>query len=454
MNKILHMKKLAIKFKMVIALTVLLLSQQFLPVLAQNTDSSNSVLSLEDCIAMAMKGNYDVQISANTLKMAENNVTLAPFLPVISVESQHSSSGMNNRKYNLDGGMVTGFSTDKTLFNNASVNWTLFDGLSMFATREKQQALLKQGQYHFRSVTEELVMSISVQFYRIISLQNQVNLLQELVSISQQRYNQALTRYRIGSDSGLEYKQAKIYLNSDSSSLLLQKENLKNAYIELNRLMNVSLDSRYTISDSIQPLQQLDEIRLLSSAFENNTALLSIKAGEKVAMLDTKIAKADLFPTLEVSAGYGLNFSQSPYFPSKYDEANGFNLGFSLSIPIFNGNEVNRKIRNAKLNLSNATLEYEQTRQSLESELRQLYNIYNNNLRMIEFEEESRDAAHLNLDAAMEKYRLGSLSGIEFRDYQQSYLNASDRKLNALYQTKVSEITLRLLAGDLFAKGI
>jgi len=49
-----------------------------------------------------------------------------------------------------------------------------------------------------------------------------------------------------------------------------------------------------------------------------------------------------------------------------------------------------------------------------------------------------------------EKYRLGSLSGIEFRDYQQSYLNASDRKLNALYQTKVSEITLRLLAGDLF----
>lgn len=71
---------------------------------------------------------------------------------------------------------------------------------------------------------------------------------------------------------------------------------------------------------------------------------------------------------------------------------------------------------------------------------------------MIQFEEESRDAAYLNLDAAMEKYKLGSLSGIEFRDYQQSYLNSSDRKLNALYQTKVSEITLRLLAGDLFKK--
>ena len=50
----------------------------------------------------------------------------------------------------------------------------------------------------------------------------------------------------------------------------------------------------------------------------------------------------------------------------------------------------------------------------------------------------------------MEKYRLGSLAGIEFRDFQVSYLNAADRKLNALYQTKVSEITLRLLAGELY----
>jgi hypothetical protein len=50
----------------------------------------------------------------------------------------------------------------------------------------------------------------------------------------------------------------------------------------------------------------------------------------------------------------------------------------------------------------------------------------------------------------MEMYRLGSLSGIEFRDYQLSYLDASDRKLRALYQTKVSEITLHLMAGELF----
>lgn len=425
---------------------------QLQAIYAQENIKKDSVLSLENCISKAMEGNFNVRISANNLNIAENNVTLAPFLPTVSFESSKSNSETENRSYDIDGNIATGTSGNNTLFSNVSARWTLFDGMAMFATREKQKELLKLGQFSFRSVTEELVMSISVQFFRIISLQNQVNLLQELVSISQQRYNQALTRYRIGSDSGLEYKQAKIYLNSDSSSLLLQKETLKNAYIELNRLMNVPLYTKYIISDSIKPVQKLDVASLLSSAFVNNTSLLSMKVGEKVSLLDTKIAKAERFPTLGTSAGYSFNLSQSPYFPSKYDEVNGLNWGLSLSIPIFKGGEINRRIRNSKLASENASLEYEQTRQAVESELLQLYNIYSNNLRMIQFEEESRDAAYLNLDAAMEKYKLGSLSGIEFRDFQQSYLNSSDRKLNALYQTKVSEITLRLLAGDLFKK--
>jgi outer membrane protein TolC len=102
------------------------------------------------------------------------------------------------------------------------------------------------------------------------------------------------------------------------------------------------------------------------------------------------------------------------------------------------------------LEAANANLELASVCQQVESELLQLYNVYVNNLRMIDFEEENREAASMNLEAAMEKYRLGSLAGIEFRDYQLSYLNASDRKLKALYQTKISEITLRLLAGELF----
>lgn len=421
-------------------------SQQF----SLERGDSKRLITLEECVERAVESNYSVIISGNTLDITRNNVTLAPFLPNVNVSSRQSSSVTDQRNYSAEEVRENSVVKNASVINSANLSWRLFDGFSMFATRDKQQELLAQGEYNFKSIVENLVMKISAQYYQIISLQNQVNLLTELVAISQVRYNQALTRYDIGSDSGLEYKQAKIYLNSDSSRLMLQKENLRNAYIELYTMMNVPLDSDYSIFDTIIPEPQLDLKELLESAERDNTTLNSLRAGERIAKLDTKLAKSSRLPSVDFSAGYNYNINRNQYFPSKYNESNGLNWGFTLSLPLFNGNEINRKIKNAKILEENARLSIEKESQSIESELRQLYNLYNNNLRLIAFEEESRESAYLNLEAAMEKYRLGSLSGIEFRDYQLSYLDASNRKMNTLYQAKVSEITLLLISGKLF----
>lgn len=419
------------------------------PLSAQNSRNIE-YLTLEGCIERALEANYSIIISGNSLEISRNNVTLAPFLPTISASSRQSANSGVQRNINEAGDRVKSTASGNSVINGANLNWRLFDGLSMFATRDKQEELLRQGEYNFRAVSENLVMKISSQYFNIISLQNRFKLLNEVASISKERYEQALIKYNIGSGSGLEQMQAKIYLNSDSSSLLQATENIKNAYIELFKLMNIPLDSKYAIKDTIISEPQLDVAHLLSNADKNNTTLLALRAGEEVASLDTRIAKASRYPVIDLSAGYNYNFNQSGYYPSRYNESNGLNWGFSLSVPIFSGNEINRRVKNAKIQQENARLTYEQERQELMSELHQLYNIYQYHLRMIEFEEENREAALLNLEAARERYRLGSLSGIEFRDIQLSYLNSADRRLNAIYQAKISEITLHLMAGELF----
>ena len=72
-----------------------------------------------------------------------------------------------------------------------------------------------------------------------------------------------------------------------------------------------------------------------------------------------------------------------------------------------------------------------------------------NRIIVANFETQSAELARASLEIAMERYRLGSLSGLEFREYQNNYLNAINRRLTALYQAKISEIGLRLLAGEL-----
>ncbi|MDF1560843.1 MAG: TolC family protein [Bacteroidales bacterium] len=125
------------------------------------------------------------------------------------------------------------------------------------------------------------------------------------------------------------------------------------------------------------------------------------------------------------------------------------NWGFNMSWNIFSGFETNRRMSNAKLEAENSKLAYLDIEYEIMGELDLLYNTYLNNITVTNFEAESAELARASLEIAMERYRLGSLSGLEFREYQNNFLNAINRRLTALYQAKISEIGLRLLAGEL-----
>ncbi|HPS98143.1 MAG TPA: TolC family protein, partial [Bacteroidales bacterium] len=109
----------------------------------------------------------------------------------------------------------------------------------------------------------------------------------------------------------------------------------------------------------------------------------------------------------------------------------------------------NRRMANAKIEAESSRLAYLDIENEILGELDLLYNTYRNNIIVTNFETQSAEVARASLEIAMERYRLGSLSGLEFREYQRNYLNAINRRLTALYQAKISEIGLRLLSGEL-----
>lgn len=408
-----------------------------------------SRLTLQNCIKLAMMSNFDILIGQNEVEIAKNNVTLTPFLPTVNASARNVQNINNSGTYNAAGEKNRSNSNLMNYSAGASIDWTLFDGLKMFATRSQQEHLLADGELAFRGQVENLTQTICSQYYLIISLQNQESLLEQLVETSRMRYNQALLRYNIGKDSGLEFKQAKIDLNSDSSSLLIQRENLQNAYIELYRLINIPLTSKHSISDTIVMGEQLTLEELLELAKQQNTSILRSRKGEKISELDLKIARSARYPNLSIGSGYTYSYNQAPLYSSRYNDISGFNWGLTLSVPVFNGLETNRRIRNARIEQETARFTVLQTEQNVLASLHQLYNTYLNNIQLTEFETESTDVAAINLEAAMAKYKIGSISGIQYRDIQVSYLNAADRKLKAVYQAKLSEIQLLLLAGEL-----
>lgn len=382
--------------------------------------------------------------------MDKNNLNYSTFLPTLEANAKQTQT-RNDSKTENSAGEVNKVSDMKTDNYTAGValNWRLFDGLEMFTTHEKQKELLAMGELAVQQAVENLIVNVSSAYYNVLVQHHKLVAVRHSLEISTERYEEAQVRYQIKNLSGLEARQAKIDLNSDSSAYMRQREALKSAYITLNKLMNADLQLVNYVQDTILLGAQLALGTLEAKTLQGNTTLLMARKDQRISALDLKNTRAVLFPTLDFSSGYNYNKTDSPSSNNTLNRTNGFYWGFSLNVPIFNRLQNRTKIKNAKLELENTELSYQEVEKETLGDLALLYNTYENNLLMVNFEIESADVAEANLDAALQKYKLGSLSGIEFREFQRSYIDAVDRKLSALYQAKVSELSLLLISGEI-----
>ncbi|MGL5895146.1 MAG: TolC family protein, partial [Bacteroidales bacterium] len=96
-----------------------------------------------------------------------------------------------------------------------------------------------------------------------------------------------------------------------------------------------------------------------------------------------------------------------------------------------------------------AELQHQELELSLRSEFANVWMAYGNNVRLAEFEQENLQVARSYYEIALDRYKLGDLSGIELREAQNSLLDAEERLSTALYSTKLCELSLLQLSGDL-----
>lgn len=410
---------------------------------------SQEKITLEQCLERALEANYSIKITRNLQQAADNNVNYAPFLPTLGVNAGQKQNVNDSKTISNDEERKLNGSVADVLSAGVALDWRLFDGMGMFTTHSKYQEMLAIGELSTQMAVENLVVEVSSSYYYVVMQHSKLDAARHSLDLSTERYKEARDKYIIGVLSGLEAQQAKLDLNADSSNFMKQKELLKSAYISLNKFMNADLQHTMYVRDSIalQPTMAFGELE--SKMLDMNTALQIGRKDQKVSELDMKLARSALFPTLDFNSGYNYSRTKTPEAVTSLNRTNGLYWGFTVNVNVFNRLESRRNIRNAKLDVENAGLSYQEAELQLRADLAQLYNTYENNLQIVSFEKESAGVAFDNLDAAIEKYKLGTLSGIEFREFQRSYIDAVDREVTAVYQAKVSELSLLLISGNI-----
>jgi outer membrane protein TolC len=413
--------------------------------IATLTLEAQKTMPLDEFIMQALENNYSLKISRNDEAIAGNNVSLAPFLPTITGTGRQSQTDNNTSSSSSTGEL----SRTNLYSAGVNLNWKIFDGLGMFTTYSRQQELLSISSQRVKIEVENLIMRVCSEYYNIIVQQNRMESALTSLALSKSRYENAEEKYLLGVISGLDLHQARIDLNADSSAVLMQQETVISAYIRMTNLLNAGHEINFNISDTIILAREIDIDSLRERTISYNNQLILARQGEILSKYDLDAVRAQRYPNITFTTGYNFTRYEYPWAASSYSQTNGLNWGFNLSWSIFSGFETNRKIANARIETESSKLAYLDIENEILGELDLLYNTYRNNIIVTNFETQSAELARASLEIAMERYRLGSLSGLEFREYQNNYLNAINRRLTALYQAKISEIGLRLLAGEL-----
>jgi outer membrane protein TolC len=414
--------------------------------------NAQEVLTIEDAMKIALENNFEIKIAKNNTKISETNVTIgnAGMLPVATASITDNNSVTNSSQTRQDGTSTTlNNAKNNSLNYGVNLGWTVFDGMRMFARLDQLKELQKLGDSELKRTVLVKIGQVNSAYYDLVQQQQQLSALDTTIVISKQRLTLAQNRFSIGKASKLEVLNAQVDLNSDQVALLRQKESYANAKILLNQYLARDPKIDFTVTNTVSVDNKLVLVDLMELAQKQNPALESQIINKRIAELQLKQVKASRYPTVNLTSGYTFTDNQSSLGFTSQSSSKGFNYGFNASLNIFDGLNQHRNEKVAKLEIENSQIAIEQQNMILNTQLSTAFQTYLTNLELIDLEEDNVAIAKQNLDITLDKFRIGTITTLDFRTAQLNYVNAKVRYSNAQYEAKLSEIALKELAGNI-----
>ena len=418
--------------------------------------SAQNLLTPEDAIAAALEKNYDIKLVRNDSASfaVDYQYSYAGFLPRINGTASKTWN-VNRQKQELSNG--TKRDTSGIQSNNLSasigMNWTLFDGLKMFATRERLKQFQALGELTVKNQVVNTVADVLVNYYNIVRQKQQLRAIEEQMSINEERVKIADQKIFSGLGSKPELLQAKVDLNAQKASRLEQLTLIGQLRDQLNQLIGLNVGEVYEVLDSIPINSGLSLGEITQNLDQTNPALLLTKKNIDIAGLVLKERRAELWPTLSLNTSYNLsrnvNKAVINTFTPLFNQNLGFNYGFGLSVPILNGFNTRRLIKQAELDIAYQETFYDNQRSLINVAISNAFKDYVLQKDLLALEEENIQLAKENVVIALARFKQGLFTNLELREAQISLEQGYNRLIAARYNTKLAETELLRQKGEL-----
>lgn len=415
--------------------------------------AQEKMLTKSEAVQLALENNYGIKISNNNLKIAENNkgIMNTGFLPTLT--------GNAGGTYNLDyteaefsNGNITNLTGAESNRYNASLNlnYTLFDGLGRHYNYQQLKEQYNLSELQARETIEKTIFQLFTVYYNVAKLTENVTLLHQSLDISKDRLTRVEYQFDYGQNTKLDILNAEVDVNNDSINLLNTKQVLINAKRDLYVVLGKNELPHFTVDTLVNFSLALSKERLNELVKNKNVTLKQMESNIAVSDFQLKSNRSGYLPSIGLIGSYGWNKNNNNAASFLLTSTNtGFSGGLNLTWSLFNGGRTRTLVQNAKINLENQQLFKEQTELEIDRNFNNAWEDYQNKLFVLQTQVKNVQTNTNNFNRTEERYKLGQVTSIEFRQAQLNLINAISDKNAAKYDAKLAELQLMQLSGQL-----
>ena len=414
--------------------------------------NAQKTLTLDNAVNIALKNNFDIQVSRNDATIAQVNNTPgnAGMLPTAAINGSANYSLNDGFQKYPDGTSVNFPSLNSTTITaGAQLSWTLYDGGKMFVTKNKLNEIESLGEIQYKDKVLQTLFNVVSAYYDVVRQQQQLKSIQVALNYNKDRVIIAQAGFNAGSLLKTDLLQAKIDMNVILENQINQQFIIVEAEKTLNQLLGQSKDSVFAITDSIPLNYMPNRNDLVQKLNSSNTSILSFQKQIDIAALAIKESKSGYLPIVDFRAGYYFSQSTNPSTTVSKNRTAGPQVGGSVTIPIFSAGENKRKIAVAKIMAQSADYDLQNIKLQVNTLLDNTITDFENQQRLLQIETENNELALENIKISLERLRLGQTTSLEVHIAQEDFVQSNTRLINFRYNLKLAETKLKQLVSGL-----
>lgn len=386
-------------------------------------------LSLDDSIAMALQNNPTIKIADADREKAQWAISEAKGAKKLTVNLTHADKRAKTYSYSAS---ANSFS------NQIALNLPLYTGGKIEAGIEQAELNYKISDLDVQQSRQQIKLNATNGYYTILQSINALKVSQESVDMMNAHLKNVQAQYGVGVVAKSDVLRSEVELANYQQTLIVAQNNYDLAVSKFNNVLGLPLETEVKVKDELQHVKyQLSLNDSITYAMSHRPENIQADYAVEIAKKSVKIAQSGKLPTVAASAATGWSDTT---FPGT--DNNTWSIGLSATWTAFDSGVTDSKIKQSDLAVTKALQQAQQTKDSIQLEVRQAYLNMNEADKRINTTQVAVDKAEEDFKISGVRYSAGVGTNIDVIDAQVALTQAKNNYIQALYDYNTSKANL------------